>query len=119
MDYIALKIEFLNWTGAPQDLMHVFGGVLIQIVAAGLTMRSLASLIPLCGVLLLELLNEWFDVQHLGGWDELSEGQVFGVYWDIAITMALPLLLFCLARFWPGLLVGRERIDSSDQPQPE
>lgn len=119
MDFITLKTEFLNWSGAPRDLAHVYGGVLIQMAAAFLTRRSVASLLPLSGVLVLELLNEWFDVRHLGGWEALNPEQVNGVYWDIGLTMALPMMLFCVARFAPGLMVGKERLTAPANSQPE
>lgn len=90
-----------------EDALHVIGGVLVQLVAAALLRRSLASWGPWLVVLALELLNEindfaietWPDVDRPMQWGE-------GVK-DVLLTLFLPTLLVVVAKRWPRLLAGR------------
>lgn len=89
------------------DALHVGGGVLVQLVAAAVLRRSLASWWPWLVVLGLELLNEindfaietWPDFDRPRQWGEGAK--------DVLLTLFLPTLLLIVARRWPRLLTGR------------
>ncbi|QDM41001.1 hypothetical protein [Altererythrobacter sp. TH136] len=76
------------------DTLHVLVGVVLQLCAAAALRTSIATLRPWLIVLALEMANEANDaIQNLDRW---------GVVWwrectvDIALTMALPTLLYLL-----------------------
>jgi hypothetical protein len=105
MSWIDFKIYLTQVTDLSQDALHIYGAVLIQLAAALLLRRSLASLMPLLVVFLLLLVNEavdlWLPRETLGEW------QVLAGLRDLWNTMALPTLLWLLARFTPSLLTRR------------
>jgi len=119
MDWFAIKVDMLEWAGISRDLAHIYAGVAIQLGVAALLGRSLGSTIPLGAVLVLELVNEWYDVRHVGGFEAMKPQYWQAAYWDIGITMALPVLLFLLSRFWPTLLVDAGRPAAEEPPQEE
>ena len=119
MDWFAIKVDMLEWAGISRDLAHIYAGVAIQLGVAALLGRSLASIVPLGAVLALELVNEWYDVRHVGGFEAMTPQYWQAAYWDIGVTMALPVLLFLLSRFWPGLLVDPARSSSAEATTPE
>lgn len=105
MSWIEFKDYLAQVTDLSQDALHIYGAVLIQLAAALLLRRSLASFLPWLIVLLVLLVNEavdlWLPRETLGEWQALAAVQ------DIWNTMALPTLLMLVARFAPALLTRR------------
>ena len=105
MSWIDFKLYLTQVTNLSQDALHIYGAVLIQLAAALLLRRSLASFLPWLVVLLLLLVNEavdlWLPNEVLGEW------QVLAALQDLWNTMALPTLLMLIARFAPALLTRR------------
>ena len=110
MDWFTVKIAFLEWSGLPRDMLHIYAGVLGQLTLAFILRRPIASLLPLLPLLVLELVNEWYDMWSFGGSDAVPDEFWGAATSDIIHTMALPVLLCLAARFTPGLLVGKNRI---------
>jgi hypothetical protein len=84
------------------DALHVIAGVFVQLIAALLLRRSVASLAPWLITAILAFANEWSDLRT-ERWPDLS------LQWiesgrDIALTLALPTLLLIVARLRPQLL---------------
>lgn len=107
MDWFELK----NWlelsTGLDRDSLHIYAGVGVQLVAALIFRRSLASPLPWVFVILAALANEYYDYNMIP--DPLNGGSV---YFDEAVrdfwnTLLLPSLFLVVARFWPTWLTGR------------
>lgn len=103
MDWVALKDQIELVTGLPEDALHIYFGVLIQLTAALLLRRPIAGLLPWIVVLFFLLVNEWIDLTVTGVPPE--PWQIEGSLWDIVNTMLLPSALLLIARFAPGLLV--------------
>ncbi|WP_114952869.1 hypothetical protein [Sphingosinicella terrae] len=105
MDWTEFKDYLSLITDLDEDALHIYAAVLLQLVAAALMRRSLASPFPWLFVLLVLLLNEWADLREPG--KPIEEWQVIGGLKDLWNTMVLPTLLLLLARFVPGLLTGK------------
>lgn len=105
MNWFELKDLVTQSTGLDRDALHIFVAVSIQLLAALLTKRSLANVLPWLLVLLLQLGNELLDFAVEGG--ALAAWRVEEAIRDTVNTMALPTLLLILARFLPSLLTGR------------
>ncbi|MEP0189433.1 MAG: hypothetical protein ABJ311_06480 [Erythrobacter sp.] len=123
MEWVHLKSDLLAATGLTNELAHVYLAVAIQLFIAWSTRLSVASAKPLAVVLALELVNEWFDVRHVGGFDAMQGHHWEGAIWDVVHTMAIPVLLFVLSRWAPDLLVrekaqlpGENAQESGDEP---
>jgi hypothetical protein len=105
MNWIEFKDYLSQISDLDQDALHVYAAVLIQLAAAALFRRSLASIIPWLAVWAVLIVNEaldlWLPREEIGQW------QVAGGIQDSWNTMALPTLLWLLAYHAPGLLVGR------------
>jgi hypothetical protein len=113
MDWMTFK-GYADLLMLEKDALHIYGAVTIQILAALLFRRSLASRLPWAVVLALELLNEGFDM-WFGEEPHIARWQVMGAAHDLFNTMLLPTLLILLARRAPWLLVGRGQAgESSD-----
>jgi hypothetical protein len=97
-DYLTLV------TDLDQDALHIYGAILLQIVAAALMRRSIASPFPWLFVLVVLVFNEWADLREPG--KPIEEWQVVGGLKDLWNTMALPTLLLLLARYAPRLMTG-------------
>lgn len=104
MDWMSFK-GYADLLMVEKDALHIYGAVTIQILAALLFKRSLASRLPWAVVLALELLNEGFDM-WFGEEPHIARWQVMGAAHDLFNTMVLPTLLLLLARRAPRLLVG-------------
>lgn len=86
------------------DGLHVLTGVALQLLAAALLRSSVARWRPWLVVLMLTLANEavdlwveqWPDAELSAQWGESVK--------DLLLTLALPTLLFAVARKWPKLL---------------
>lgn len=106
LDWLSAKTLFERAIGINDDGIHVLAGVLIQLLAALVLRRSLRHWLPLAAVFVLETINEWNDLTAEiwpGGERPMQWGE--GVK-DFVITLALPLLLFLIARRRPKLLTG-------------
>lgn len=84
------------------DALHVFAGVLIQLIAALVLRSSLAGLGPWLVTAILTLANEWSDLRT-ERWPDPAQ-QWFESGKDIALTLALPTLLLIVARLRPQVL---------------
>ena len=101
-DWYQVKLFLERASGFSMDALHVIVGVLLQLAIAALFRTSVARLLPLLAVLALELVNEMSDFR-VEIWPQ--PGMQFGESAkDIILTMALPTLLFLVARFRPKLL---------------
>ena len=107
-DWHQTKLFFEHASGVSMDALHVIAGSLIFILVAILSKRGLRSRLPLLTLLVLELTNEAYD---LGVEQWPDPGMQYGEgLKDILLTIAIPTLLFAVARWWPHLLF------KSDQP---
>lgn len=102
LDWAAFKVFISHASGISHDAMHIIVGVAVQLLAAAILRKSLASPWPWAAVLLAELANEWNDL-HVERWAEQAM-QYGEIAKDIALTMLLPSLLLIVARRFPGLL---------------
>ncbi|HEX6376796.1 MAG TPA: hypothetical protein VFZ91_13880 [Allosphingosinicella sp.] len=103
MDWEAIKAAVAVWTGLERDALHIYAALLIQIAAAALLRRTLASPWPWLVVLVFALGNEWADIQRDGrfeGWERAASLH------DLWNTMLAPTLLALLVRFAPRLAGG-------------
>jgi hypothetical protein len=105
MDWIGLKDELARML-LEKDALHIYAAVLIQLVVARWTGRTLGHLLPWNAVLAIELLNEIVDLAR-GGEPRLMPWQIVSGVHDIINTMALPTLLLILCRRAPLLLDWR------------
>ena len=106
MSWPELKTMLETSIGLSQDALHMYAAVLIQLVAAALTRKSLAHPLPWLVVLMLELVNEWADIRS----DNLfEEWERWTALHDVVNTMALPTLLLVLARTAPRLFHSPRR----------
>lgn len=99
MDWYGVKLIAMEATGLSKDALHVLVGFTGQIIVAAVLRRTLASPIPWLCVLLAELANEWFDLNHEDWPDRpMWPGSVH----DIWVTMFVPTVLLLLSRYAPG-----------------
>ena len=100
---VKLFIELAS--GISMDALHILVGFTLFLLAARILRTGVASPLPWLALLMLELLNEAYDL-HVEIWpnfgSQLGEGAK-----DIMLTMALPTLLLAEARWRPQWLVGR------------
>ena len=109
MEWIAFKDEMARML-LEKDALHIYAAVLIQLIAARWTRRTLGHLLPWNVVLAVELLNEIVDLAR-GGEPRLMPWQVVSGVHDIVNTMILPTLLLILCRRAPRLLDWRGEPD--------
>ena len=101
MDWLGLKLELARML-FDKDALHIYAALVIQIVAAKLSRRSLGHFLPWLTVLGLELVNEGLDLVR-GGEPRLMPWQVVSGVHDIINTMILPSILLILCRRDPTL----------------
>src|SRR5688572_29969627 len=105
MNWMEFKDYLSQITDLDQDALHVYVAVLIQIGAAALFRRSLASILPWLTVWAVLIANEavdlWLPRESIGQW------QITGGIQDSWNTMALPTLLWLLANYAPRLMTDR------------
>ncbi len=107
MDWMGLKDLAADLT-ITKDALHIYLAFIIQLSAAAIFRRSLASGLPWLVVLLFELVNEGLDM-WLGEELQLKPWQLEGAAHDLINTMILPTALLLLCRYAPGLFKGRRR----------
>lgn len=105
--YESAKLWLVALTGLSKDALHVYFAAGIQLAAAQLFARRLASPGPLVILGLLELANEWMDYRHYHavGPDPMA-GWAGDTARDVANTLLPPLVLFLLARYRPARLAA-------------
>ena len=96
MDWNSLKDEAGRLL-LEKDALHIYAALLIQVVAAKLAGKSLGHAGPWLWVLVLELINELFDLGR-GMEPALKPWQVVSGVHDIINTMILPTVLLVLCR---------------------
>ena len=106
MDWHGIKVWLELISGLDMDALHVHAGILGQLAAALVIRKPLRNPLPWLAVLVAVLVNEAYDY-HYEVWPDRDEqfGESVRDFWN---TMALPSLIFLVARFYPRLLVGRE-----------
>jgi hypothetical protein len=101
MDWYHFKQWLELSLGLDMDALHIYAGVLVQLAAALLLRRSLASPWPWLIALIAVAANEYYDLAY-EVWPQremqFAEGLKDG--WN---TMLMPTLLMLLARFAPRL----------------
>ena len=107
MEWYHFKLALTASTGVSQDALHIFAGVIFQILLAAVLRVRLSHLMPWLAVLGLELANEYSDL-HLELWPDRAVQYCESVK-DLLVTMAVPTLLLVLVRFAPGLFAARGR----------
>ena len=80
-------------------VLHVAGGVTLQVALALVLRLRPSHLVPWFGVLGLELANEWNDYIAAS---RIGEGSFAAMASDVVLTMALPTLVLVVARRWPA-----------------
>jgi hypothetical protein len=102
LDWEQVKSAISLWTELERDALHIYAAILVQIVAAALLRRSLASLLPWLVVLVAALLNEGLDITRDGIFEPYERAAALHDLWN---TMLVPTVLALLARFAPRLFV--------------
>ena len=105
MDWLGIKVELARML-FEKDALHIYAALVIQIVAAKLSRRSLGHVMPWLTVFGLELVNEGLDLIR-GGEPRLMPWQVVSGVHDIINTMILPTVLLVLCRRAPSLFAWR------------
>ena len=87
------------------DAIHVLVGVLVQLLLALVSRRSIANWLPWVAVLVLAVANEIVDL-WIEQWPDpaMQYGESAK---DIMLTMALPTVLLAAVRLWPSLFSAR------------
>lgn len=105
LDWFNAKTFIEHAIAFSDDALHVFAGVLIQLLAAAVLRRSVASWLPWLVVLALELGNEGVDL-WIERWPDFAEQLGEGGK-DVLLTLFLPTVLLLVSRMWPALLARR------------
>jgi diacylglycerol kinase len=101
-DWYQVKLFLERASGFSMDAIHVIVGVVLQLAIAALFRTSVARPLPLLSVLALELINEASDFRvEIWPQPAMQFGESAK---DVILTMALPTLIFLVARFRPKLL---------------
>jgi len=109
-DQIKLFVE--HTSGVSMDALHILVGFLLFIIAAMVMRRGIGSFLPWAALLILELINEAYDL-HVEIWPSLVS-QIGEGAKDIILTMTLPTLVVLLARLKPQWLLGVEPVMRAD-----
>ena len=88
-----------------KDALHIYFAFAIQVAAAAIFRKSLASFLPWLTVLAFELVNEGLDM-WLGEEPHLKAWQFAGARHDLINTMILPTVVLLLCRYSPRLFTG-------------
>jgi hypothetical protein len=105
VDWHHIKDWAEHASGLDMDALHVHAGLLLQIAAAFVLRRPLRSPWPWLALLATEFANEVYDYTY-EVWPDRDIQFAEGLR-DMWNTMALPTLILLLARYAPGLIVGR------------
>lgn len=102
-NWYQVKLFLERASGFSMDSLHVIAGVVLLLAIAFLFRTSVARPWPLLSVLAFELVNEASDLR-VELWPEPGM-QLGESAKDVILTMALPTLIFLVARYRPKLLV--------------
>jgi hypothetical protein len=103
LDWHQAKLFIEHALGISMDALHILVGFMLFLLAALLMRTHLASPRPWLALLVLELLNEGYDL-HVERWPNIGSQLGEGVK-DVLLTMALPTLILLIARWRPWWLV--------------
>ena len=107
MDWYGIKQWLSLSTGLGMDALHVHAGVLLQLLAALVLRRRLASPLPWLLVLLFVVANEYHDYGYEIWRDRAAQrAEAFRDSWN---TLLLPTLIMVLARYAPQLFAEPRR----------
>lgn len=115
LGWYQVKLFIEHASGISMDALHILVGFVLFLLSAKVLKSSVASLGPWLALLVVELLNEAYDLQ-VERWPNLGSQLGEGVK-DILLTMTLPTLLALLARWRPALLGLTAAADSSADDQ--
>jgi diacylglycerol kinase len=115
LGWYQVKLFVEHALGISMDALHVLVGFILFLLSARLLKTSLASPLPWLTLLILELLNEAYDL-HVELWPNLSSQLGEGAK-DILLTMAMPTLLMIVAFRRPNWLVGQSADAQSSAEQ--
>ncbi len=103
--------EIKNWlelsTGLPRDSLHIYAGIGVQLAAALVCRRSLASPVPWLFVAVAAFANEFYDFSQIDAPQDRKISYIDEAVSDIWNTLLLPTLFLMIARFWPDWLTGK------------
>lgn len=99
-----VKLFVEHASGVSMDALHILVGFLLFLIAALVCRRGIGSILPWLLVLVLELINEAYDL-HVERWPNLARQIGEGVK-DVMLTMALPTLILLIGRWKPQWLLG-------------
>ena len=101
MDWDSVKIALTELTTLDRDALHLLAGAGAHVLLVLLFRSWLGALWPVGVVALVALANEWSDLraEH---WLGMREQQYWESVKDVALTLAMPLLLVLLCRVVPG-----------------
>ena len=108
MDWLSLKNEAERML-LEKDALHIYAALLIQVISAKLSSRSLGHALPWLWVLALELINEVLDLGR-GMEPVVRPWQVVSGVHDIINTMILPTVLLMLCRRDPTLFIWHKNV---------
>jgi len=101
-----VKSAISLWTELERDALHIYAAILVQVGAAALLRRSLASPFPWLVVLAAALGNEALDITRDGLFEDYERSAALHDLWN---SMLVPTLLALLVRFAPRLFVRERR----------
>lgn len=97
------KLFLEHALGVSMDALHILVGFSLFLFVARLLKAPLASPRPWLAVLVLELINEAYDL-YVERWPSLGSQLGEGVK-DVLLTMTLPTLVLVMARWRPSWVV--------------
>lgn len=106
-----IKLLIEHASGISMDALHILVGFILFLLAARLLKTGVASPRPWLVLLLLELLNEAYDL-HVEIWPNFGTQLGEGIK-DILLTMILPTLVALLSYWQPGLFLPTGFVDRS------
>ena len=86
--------------GVSMDALHILVGFSLFLLVARLLKAPLASPRPLLALLVIELINEAYDL-YVERWPSLGSQLGEGLK-DVLLTMTLPMLILVMARWRPS-----------------
>lgn len=104
MSWYEIKTWLVQTLELDKDALHIYAALLVQLIVAIFTRRSLASPLPWIAALVVVLLNEYIDYQNIGSSEKSIARYKAAAWHDMWNTMLLPTVLILLARYWPRLL---------------
>ena len=116
LGWYQIKLFIEHASGVSMDALHVIAGFVIFVIASRMLRCSLASPLPWLALLMLELGNEAYDLR-VELWPDIAS-QLGEAAKDILLTMALPTLVACLARWRPQLFARAAKGNSTDRQMP-